>query len=192
MSCLFVAGVDEVGRGPLAGPVVTAAVILDSRHVIDGLADSKRLTEKKRQQLDQLIRQHAVCFSIGQADVHEIDQLNILQATMLAMQRAVAGLTIRPDKVLVDGNRVPALPCKAEAIVGGDGLVAEISAASIIAKVYRDRLMVDLHDQYPQYGFASNKGYPTRMHCQALQKYGVTPIHRRSFSPVKKAIERSA
>ncbi len=189
MSCLFVAGVDEVGRGPLAGPVVTAAVILDSRHVIDGLADSKRLTEKKRQQLDQLIRQHAVSFSIGQADVHEIDQLNILQATMLAMQRAVAGLTIRPDKVLVDGNRVPAFPCKAEAIVGGDGMVAEISAASIIAKVYRDSMMNDLHHQYPQYGFDRNKGYPTRMHREALQKYGVTPVHRRSFAPVKQAIE---
>ncbi len=192
MSCLFVAGVDEVGRGPLAGPVVTAAVILDSRHVIDGLADSKRLTEKKRQQLDQLIRQHAVSFSIGRADVHEIDQLNILQATMLAMQRAVAGLTIRPDKVLVDGNRVPAFPCKAEAIVGGDGLVAEISAASIIAKVYRDSMMNDLHHQYPQYGFDRNKGYPTRMHREALQKYGVTPVHRRSFAPVKQAIERHA
>ncbi len=192
MSCLFVAGVDEVGRGPLAGPVVTAAVILDSRHVIDGLADSKRLTEKKRQQLDQLIRQHAVSFSIGQADVDEIDQLNILQATMLAMQRAVAGLTIRPDKVLVDGNRVPAFSCKAEAIVGGDGLVAEISAASIIAKVYRDSMMNDLHHQYPQYGFDRNKGYPTRMHREALQKYGVTPVHRRSFAPVKQAIERHA
>lgn len=192
MSCLYVAGVDEVGRGPLAGPVVTAAVILDSRHVIDGLSDSKRLTEKKRQQLDLLIRQHALSFSIGQADVHEIDQLNILQATMLAMQRAVAGLTIRPDKVLVDGNRVPALPCKAEAIVGGDGLVAEISAASIIAKVYRDRMMKDLHHHYPQYGFDSNKGYPTRMHREALQKYGVSPIHRRSFAPVKLAIEYHA
>ena len=192
MSCLFVAGVDEVGRGPLAGPVVTAAVILDSRHVIDGLDDSKRLTEKKRQQLDQLIRQHAACFSIGQADVHEIDHLNILQATMLAMQRAVAGLTIRPDKVLVDGNRVPAFPCKAEAVVGGDGLIAEISAASIIAKVYRDRMMNDLHHQYPQYGFDRNKGYPTRMHREALHKYGVTPFHRRSFAPVKLAIERHA
>ncbi|MEA1888206.1 MAG: ribonuclease HII [Pseudomonadota bacterium] len=192
MPRLFIAGVDEVGRGPLAGPVVTAAVILDSHHIIDGLADSKRLTEKKRLRLDQLIRQHAVNFSIGQADVYEIDQINILQATLLAMQRAVAGLTIRPDKVLVDGNHLPEFPCQAEAIVGGDGLIAEISAASIIAKVYRDRLMVDLDDQYPQYGFASNKGYPTRMHRQALQKYGATPVHRRSFSPVKMAIERSA
>ena len=189
MSCLLIAGVDEVGRGPLAGPVVTAAVILDSSHIIDGLADSKGLTEKKRGQLDQLIREHALSFSIGQADVHEIDRMNILQATMLAMQRAVAGLTIRPDKVLVDGNRLPVLSCEAEAIVGGDGLVAEISAASIIAKVYRDRMMNDLHHRYPQYGFDSNKGYPTRMHRDALQKYGVTPFHRRSFAPVKRAIE---
>ncbi len=189
MSCFLIAGVDEVGRGPLAGPVVTAAVILDSRRDIDGLADSKRLTEKKRQQLDQLIREHALSFSIGQADVHEIDQMNILQATLLAMQRAVAGLSIRPDKVLVDGNRLPVLPFEAEAIVGGDGLVAEISAASIIAKVFRDRMMNDLHHQYPQYGFDSNKGYPTRMHREALQKYGVTPFHRRSFAPVKQAIK---
>jgi len=189
VSCFLIAGVDEVGRGPLAGPVVTAAVILDSRRDIDGLADSKRLTEKKRQQLDQLIREHALSFSIGQADVHEIDQMNILQATMLAMQRAVAGLSIRPDKVLVDGNRLPVLPFEAEAIVGGDGLVAEISAASIIAKVFRDRMMNDLHHQYPQYGFDSNKGYPTRMHREALQKYGVTPFHRRSFAPVKQAIK---
>jgi len=189
VSCFLIAGVDEVGRGPLAGPVVTAAVILDSRRDIDGLADSKRLTEKKRQQLDQLIREHALSFSIGQADVHEIDQMNILQATLLAMQRAVAGLSIRPDKVLVDGNRLPVLPFEAEAIVGGDGLVAEISAASIIAKVFRDRMMNDLHHQYPQYGFDSNKGYPTRMHREALQKYGVTPFHRRSFAPVKQAIK---
>ncbi len=192
MSCLFVAGVDEVGRGPLAGPVVTAAVILDRRHVIDGLADSKRLSEKRRRQLDLLIREYAASFSIAQADVHEIDQMNILQATMLAMQRAVAGLTIRPDKVLVDGNRLPVLPCAAEAIIGGDGLVAEISAASIIAKVYRDRMMKGLHHRYPQYGFDSNKGYPTRLHREALQKYGVTPIHRRSFAPVKQVIENRA
>ncbi|NOY15666.1 MAG: ribonuclease HII [Gammaproteobacteria bacterium] len=192
ISCLFVAGVDEVGRGPLAGPVVTAAVILDRRHVIDGLADSKRLSEKRRRQLDLLIREYAASFSIAQADVHEIDQMNILQATMLAMQRAVAGLTIRPDKVLVDGNRLPVLPCAAEAIIGGDGLVAEISAASIIAKVYRDRMMKGLHHRYPQYGFDSNKGYPTRLHREALQKYGVTPIHRRSFAPVKQVIENRA
>lgn len=188
MSEILVAGVDEVGRGPLAGPVVTAAVILDGKYAIAGLADSKCLTEKKRQALDQMIRQHALCFSIGLADVDEIDKLNILQATMLAMQRAVAGLSLSPDRILVDGNRLPVFPCEAEAIVGGDGLVAEISAASIIAKVYRDRMMKDLHKRYPQYGFDSNKGYPTRVHRDALLKHGVTPFHRRSFAPVKQAI----
>ena len=188
MTRLLLAGVDEVGRGPLAGPVVTAAVMLDSRHVIDGLADSKRLTANKRQMLDLEIRSYALCYSIGQADVDEIDQLNILQATMLAMQRAVAGLTIRPNKVVVDGNRVPDLPCAAEAIIGGDDLVDEISAASIVAKVYRDSLMEDLHRQYPQYGFDQNKGYPTRMHRQALLQYGAAPCHRRSFAPVRNVI----
>lgn len=188
MTRLLLAGVDEVGRGPLAGPVVTAAVMLDNRYVIDGLADSKRLTANKRQMLDLEIRSHALCYSIGQADVDEIDQLNILQATMLAMQRAVAGLTIRPNKVVVDGNRVPDLPCVAEAIIGGDGLVDEISAASIVAKVYRDSLMEDLHRQYPQYGFDQNKGYPTRMHHQALLQYGAAPCHRRSFAPVRNVI----
>lgn len=188
MTRLLLAGVDEVGRGPLAGPVVTAAVMLDSGHVIDGLTDSKRLTANKRQMLDLEIRSNALCYSIGQADVDEIDQLNILQATMLAMQRAVAGLTIRPNKVVVDGNRVPDLPCAAEAIIAGDGLVDEISAASIVAKVYRDRLMEDLHRQYPQYGFDQNKGYPTRMHRQALLQYGAAPCHRRSFAPVRNVI----
>jgi ribonuclease HII len=188
MTRLLLAGVDEVGRGPLAGPVVTAAVMLDSGHVIDGLTDSKRLTANKRQMLDLEIRSHALCYSIGQADVDEIDQLNILQATMLAMQRAVAGLTIRPNKVVVDGNRVPDLPCAAEAIIAGDGLVDEISAASIVAKVYRDSLMKDLHRQYPQYGFDQNKGYPTRMHRQALLQYGAAPCHRRSFAPVRNVI----
>lgn len=190
MSRLLVAGVDEVGRGPLAGPVVTAAVILDSRHVINSLDDSKRLTEKKRQQLDQEIRSHALSFSIGRAEVEEIDELNILQATMLAMQRAVAGLDVKPGKILVDGNRVPLFPCQAEAIIGGDGLVSEISAASIIAKVYRDNLMTELHQQYPLYGFDSNKGYPTRKHRQALMEHGVTPCHRRSFAPVRNAMSR--
>ena len=188
MKQLLVAGVDEAGCGPLAGPVVTAAVILDCNHVIDGLADSKRLTEKKRQQLDQEIRAHALCFSIGRAEVLEIDQLNILQATLLAMQRAVAGLVQRPEKILVDGNRLPQFPCKAEAIVGGDALVPEISAASIIAKVYRDSLMKDLHRQYPQYGFDSNKGYPTRKHREALIKHGATPCHRQSFAPVRNVL----
>ena len=188
MSRLLVAGVDEVGRGPLAGPVVTAAVILDSEHFIDGLGDSKRLTETKRRLLDQEIRAHALCFSIGRAEVDEIDRLNILQATLLAMQRAVAGLNRLPAKVLVDGNRLPQLLCEAEAIVGGDGMVAEISAASIIAKVYRDSLMDDLHKQFPNYGFNKNKGYPTKMHREALLKYGAVSCHRRSFAPVRNVI----
>ncbi len=192
MSCLLIAGVDEVGRGPLAGPVVTAAVILDERYQIDGLADSKRLSEKKRQQLDEEIRERALDYSIGEANVSEIDRINILQATLLAMQRAVAGLSISPDRVLVDGNRLPSFPCDAEAIVGGDGLIAEISAASIIAKVYRDRMMNELHLEYPEYGFDSNKGYPTRLHREALKKYGVTPFHRRSFAPVKLALQNHA
>ena len=185
MRQLLVAGVDEVGCGPLAGPVVTAAVILDCNHFIGGLTDSKRLTEKKRRQLDQEIRTHALCFSLGHAEVFEIDQLNIQQATLLAMQRAVAGLTQRPTKILVDGNRLPLFPCEAEAIVGGDALVPEISAASIIAKVHRDSLMKDLHRLYPQYGFDTNKGYPTRKHCEALLKHGATPCHRQSFAPVR-------
>lgn len=188
MKQLIVAGVDEVGRGPLAGPVVAAAVILDRDYAIEGLDDSKRLSANRRQLLDNEIRSHALCFSIGQATVHEIDELNILQATFLAMQRAVAGLTRKPDKALVDGNRLPVFTCQAEAVVGGDGLVAEISAASIIAKVYRDRLMAELHQQYPRYGFINNQGYPTQMHRQALRKYGPTPSHRRSFAPVREAM----
>ena len=190
MSRLLIAGVDEVGRGPLAGPVVTAAVILDSRHAINELDDSKRLSEKKRQLLDQEIRKHAVSYSIGWAEADEIDQLNILQATLLAMQRAVAGLDKIPGKILVDGNRLPQFPCEAEAIVGGDGLVSEISAASILAKVYRDNLMAELHQEYPHYGFDRNKGYPTRKHREALMKYGVTPCHRKSFAPVRNAMNR--
>jgi len=186
---MLIAGVDEVGRGPLAGPVVAAAVILNSTAPISGLDDSKKLTEKRRISLDVQIRQHALCFAIGYADVGEIDQLNILHATMLAMQRAVTGLDVVPDKVYVDGNRIPELPCDAEAIVGGDGTVAEISAASIIAKVYRDSLMKDLHEQYPHYGFASNKGYPSKQHRDALLVHGVTPLHRRSFAPVRAALE---
>jgi len=185
---MLIAGVDEVGRGPLAGPVVAAAVILDRTAPIDGLADSKKLTEKRRIDLDRLIRCLARGYAIGYADVDEIDRLNILQATMLAMQRAVAGLPVKPDKVYIDGNRVPALACDAEAIVGGDGIVAEISAASIIAKVYRDKLMQNLHEQYPHYGFASNKGYPSQQHKQALLEYGVSPIHRRSFAPVRQVL----
>ena len=185
----LVAGVDEVGRGPLCGPVVTAAVILDPARPIAGLADSKALSEKRREVLFDEIREKALCWAIGRCEVEEIDELNILQATMLAMQRAVAGLNPAPQHVLIDGNRCPALPCTAEAVIGGDGTVAVISAASIIAKVTRDREMVELDRQYPGYGLAGHKGYPTKAHIQALEQLGVTPIHRRSFGPVRRLLE---
>jgi len=187
---MLIAGVDEVGRGPLAGPVVAAAVILDEGVVIEGLADSKKLTEKRRRLLDTRIRQSSLCYCIASAGVEEIDRLNILHATMLAMRRAVEGLGVIPDKVLVDGNRLPELPCEGEAVVGGDGLVPVISAASIIAKVHRDEIMRRWHEQYPQYGFASNKGYPSAQHRQALEQHGATPIHRSSFAPVRRVLER--
>jgi ribonuclease HII len=186
-----IAGVDEVGRGPLAGPVVTAAVILDPDQPIAGLADSKVLSEKKRELLFDEIRLKAKAWAIGRAEVEEIDALNILQATLLAMQRAVAALEIAPNHVLVDGNRCPDLPCTADAIIKGDGRVAEISAASIMAKVSRDREMVLMDKQYPGYGLAGHKGYPTKAHMAALQALGVTPIHRRSFAPVRKIIEHT-
>lgn len=185
----LVAGLDEVGRGPLAGPVVTAAVILDPAQPIDGLMDSKKLSEARREALAELIKERALAWSLGRAEVEEIDQLNILQATMLAMQRAVAGLNPAPQHVLVDGNRCPELPCSAEAIIKGDGLVPAISAASIIAKVARDQEMVALDAQYPGYGLAGHKGYPTKAHMEALRDLGVTPIHRRSFAPVRRALE---
>ena len=185
----WVAGVDEVGRGPLAGPVVTAAVILDPEKPISGLADSKVLGEQKREALFDEIQAKAKSWAIGRAEVEEIDKINILQATMLAMQRAVAGLTLQPGHVLVDGNRCPDLPCTAEAIVKGDGKIPAISAASIIAKVTRDREMVLLDAKYPGYGLAGHKGYPTKMHMAALQELGVTPIHRRSFAPVRRALD---
>lgn len=185
----LVAGVDEVGRGPLAGPVVTAAVILDPEHPIDGLMDSKKLSESRREQLAELIKEYAITWSIGRAEVEEIDDINILQATMLAMQRAVAGLSPVPDHVLIDGNRCPYLPCPAEAIIKGDGLVPAISAASILAKVTRDHEMVEMDTQYPGYGLASHKGYPTKAHIDALTKLGITPIHRRSFGPVRRIIK---
>ena len=181
----LVAGVDEVGRGPLAGPVVTAAVILDPACPIEGLADSKKLSEA----LAELIQQRALAWAIGRAEVEEIDELNILQATMLAMQRAVAGLVPAPAQVLVDGNRCPRLPCPAQAIIKGDGTVPVISAASIIAKVARDREMVTLDAEYPGYGLAGHKGYPTKAHLAALAELGVSPIHRRSFAPVRKLME---
>ncbi len=180
-----VAGVDEVGRGPLAGPVVAAAVILDPQRPIAGLMDSKALSEKKREQLSAIIKQHALAWAIGRAEVEEIDRINILQASLLAMRRAVAGLAIRPDLALVDGNKLPELDCPAEAIIKGDSKVPVISAASIIAKVARDHEMLELDVQYPGYGLAKHKGYPTRLHIQALAELGVSPIHRVSYKPVK-------
>ncbi|MCW9088787.1 MAG: ribonuclease HII [Gammaproteobacteria bacterium] len=185
----LVAGVDEVGRGPLAGPVVTAAVILDSTRPIEGLADSKAMSEKKRERLFDEIREKALAWAIGRCEVEEIDRLNILQATMVAMQRAVADLSPAPDHVLVDGNRCPVLACTAEAVIKGDSRVAAISAASILAKVTRDREMVELDQQYPGYGLAGHKGYPTKAHVEALQTLGVTPIHRTSFAPVRRILE---
>ncbi|MEJ2528760.1 MAG: ribonuclease HII [Gammaproteobacteria bacterium] len=184
-----IAGVDEVGRGPLAGPVVAAAVILDPRRPIKGLADSKKLSENRRNVLDIIIRENALAWSIARAEVEEIDQINILQASLLAMQRAVESLAIYPSHALIDGNRCPQLACTAEAIVGGDSSEPAISAASIIAKVARDREMVQLDLQYPGYGLAKHKGYPTKAHLQALQEHGVTPIHRRSFGPVRRLLE---
>jgi ribonuclease HII len=184
-----VAGVDEVGRGPLAGPVVTAAVILDPERPIAGLADSKALSEKRREALFDEIKEKAMAWAIGRAEVEEIDELNILQATMLAMQRAVAALDIRPNHVLVDGNRCPDLPCSSEAIIKGDGTVPAISAASIIAKVTRDREMVVMDAEFPGYGLAGHKGYPTKAHIAALQELGVTPMHRRSFAPVRRLLD---
>lgn len=180
----LLAGVDEAGRGPLAGPVVAAAVILDDRNPISGLADSKKLTAARRDRLYDEIRAKALCCSLGQASVAEIDTLNILQATMLAMRRAVAGLRLKPAKVLVDGNRLPQLEVLAEAIVQGDDKVPCISAASILAKVTRDRMLIALDQQHPEYGFAAHKGYGTAAHLRALQLYGALPEHRRSFAPV--------
>jgi ribonuclease HII len=188
----LVAGVDEAGRGPLAGPVVAAAVILDDLNPIKGLDDSKKLTAKRREQLFDDIMAKALCVSIAQASIEEIDNLNILQATMLAMQRAVLGLRLPPTKVLIDGNRVPVLPMLAEAIVGGDAKVEAISAASILAKVTRDRWCEQIDAQYPAYGFAKHKGYGTAQHLAALQKYGATPLHRTSFAPVRAYARPSA
>lgn len=183
----LVAGVDEAGRGPLAGPVVAAAVILDDMNPITGLNDSKKLSEKRREKLYDAILAKALCCSIAQASVEEIDSLNILQATLLAMRRAVDGLRLKPVKVLVDGNRLPVLDVRAEAIVQGDAKVPAISAASILAKVHRDRLCLQLHAQYPAYGFDRHKGYGTAEHLQALQAHGPTPWHRLSFAPVARS-----
>ena len=183
----LIAGVDEAGRGPLAGPVVAAAVILDDQNPIAGLNDSKKLTAARREQLFDQIRAKALCCSIAEASVEEIDQINILQATMLAMRRAVEGLRLRPAQVLVDGNRIPVLNVPVEAIVKGDAKVTSIAAASILAKVHRDRLCDDLHARHPGYGFATHKGYPTPDHLQALQNLGPCPDHRQSFGPVRAA-----
>ena len=179
-----VCGVDEAGRGPLAGPVVAAAVILDPARPILGLNDSKKLSAKRRIELAQEIRDKALAWSIGEASVEEIDRLNILQASLLAMQRAVAGVSPPPCRALIDGNKCPILDCPAEAVVGGDGKVAAIAAASILAKTARDAGMEALHAIYPMYGFDRHKGYPTAAHLAALRQYGPTPAHRRSFSPV--------
>jgi len=185
---LLIAGVDEVGRGPLAGPVVAAAVILDPDRPIEGLADSKKLSEKRREAMDLIIRERALAWSLGRAEVEEIDRINILQASLLAMKRAVESLPILPDHALVDGNRCPDLACSVEAIVGGDSSEPVISAASIIAKVARDREMMELDLLYPGYGLARHKGYPTKVHLQALQELGVTEVHRSSFGPVKRLL----
>jgi len=182
---ILVAGVDEVGRGPLAGDVVTAAVILDPKQPIAGLNDSKKLTEKKREALFPFIQEHALCWAIARANVAEIDELNILQASLLAMKRAVEALSLQPEHVLVDGNKIPQWHYPAEAVVKGDSRVPAIAAASILAKVTRDREMLELDKQYPDYGFAQHKGYPTQTHRDALLQHGITPAHRRSYGPVK-------
>ncbi|MCK6419921.1 MAG: ribonuclease HII [Aquabacterium sp.] len=184
----LVAGVDEAGRGPLAGPVVAAAVILDDLHPISGLADSKVLTPKRRERLHDEIRAKALACCIAQASAEEIDRLNILQASLLAMRRAVEGLRLTPHRVLVDGNRLPVLRVPAEALIGGDAKVPAISAASILAKVYRDRLCHHMHEQHPGYGFDVHKGYPTPSHLAALRALGPCELHRRSFAPVRDAM----
>ncbi len=181
-------GVDEAGRGPLCGPVVAAAVILDPARPIAGLADSKKLSEKRREKLAIEIREKALAWCIAEASVEEIDRLNILHATMLAMQRAVAGLALVPDRVLVDGNRCPRLQVPCEAVVKGDSLVAEISAASILAKTARDAQLLELDKLYPQYGLAGHKGYPTAAHLAALRAHGACDIYRKSFGPVRDVI----
>lgn len=188
----LVAGVDEAGRGPLAGPVVAAAVILDDLHPIAGLADSKKLSPAKRERLYDEIRAKALCCSVAEASVEEIDRLNILQATLLAMRRAVEGLRLKPAKVLVDGNRLPPLPMLAEAIVKGDSKVAAISAASILAKVTRDRWCAQYHAEFPVYGFDGHKGYGTAEHLAALRLHGPCPQHRKSFAPVAESLKMHA
>lgn len=187
---LLIAGVDEAGRGPLAGPVVAAAVILSPRRPVEGVTDSKKLTPRRREILAHTIKERALAWAVARAEVEEIDRINILQASLLAMQRAVAALDPPPHHVQVDGNHCPVFPCPAEAIVGGDCKEAAIGAASILAKVARDEEMVLLDDRYPGYGLARHKGYPTREHLQAIGRLGVTAIHRRSFKPIREMIEK--
>ncbi len=186
MSAERIAGVDEAGRGALAGPVVSAAVILDKNDKIDGIADSKQLSKRARIALAERIRLHSVCWAIGVGSVAEIERHNILQATMMAMARAISNLELAPDFALIDGNRCPETPVAARAVVGGDASIEEISAASILAKVARDKLMIEFASQYPQYGFDSHFGYGTARHLDALDRHGACPIHRRSFAPVKR------
>jgi ribonuclease HII len=186
---LIIAGVDEVGRGPLAGPVIAAAVILDVERPVSGLRDSKKLSAKRRQYLSDLIRENCASFAFGRAEVHEIDRINIFHASLLAMQRAVNALEVSPEHVLVDGKYAPELGCKVTTIIGGDDREDAIAAASIIAKVHRDQEMMQLHESYPEYGFARHKGYPTKVHLEAMKQYGVTIHHRRSFRPVKSLLD---
>lgn len=186
---LLTAGVDEAGRGPLAGAVIAAAVILDPENPIAGIDDSKKLSAPRRQVLAGLVRTQAIAWALGRAEVEEIDRLNILQATLLAMARAVAALPVAAQHVLVDGNRCPKVQCSVEAVVGGDATVEAIGAASILAKVARDQEMATLDIAYPGYGFAQHKGYPTKAHIEALSRLGVTDIHRRSFAPVKRLLQ---
>lgn len=190
-SQIIVAGVDEVGRGPLIGDVVTAAVILDYNNKIEGLNDSKKLSEKKREYLVEIIKEKARCWAIGRASPKEIDELNILGATKLAMERAVKALSIQPEFVLVDGNRLPNWQYRSQAVVKGDALVQEISAASIIAKVTRDKEMVELDKMFPQYGLAKHKGYPTAQHLDAIKKFGINDFYRKSFKPVADILNKN-
>lgn len=184
---MIIAGTDEAGRGPLAGSVVAAAVVLDPDNPIEGLNDSKKLSEKKREALYPIICEQSLAYAVAEASVEEIDRFNILHASMLAMKRAVESLSLKPGLVLVDGNRCPDLEVDAKAIVGGDAIEPCISAASVLAKVYRDRQMLAYHEQYPQYGFDQHKGYPTKLHMERLNQHGPCQIHRRSYTPVQQA-----
>ncbi|MCC5855321.1 MAG: ribonuclease HII [Idiomarina sp.] len=188
-SLIYVCGADEAGRGPIAGPVVAAAVILDPKRPIDGINDSKKLSEKKRNALSLLIKENALAWAIAQCDVDEIDNLNILQASLLAMQRAIESLSVKPELALIDGNKLPkGLSMPARAVIGGDAIEPAIGAASILAKVERDRQMLAWHTEYPQYEFDRHKAYPTPRHLELLREHGVSPVHRRSFRPVRELL----